>query len=154
MFGIPTASIYCNTLLANLNARSYIRGEALPHNVDVDLFANTSSSTRLSESVGMDGRHGNVDIVPSQVGSQSPSWFCCHWLIGRRSSTIENLEDHGGGEFDGYQAGRDVVGCVSLMGCPGRSSPCSLSYTTSLGYRYLLFAGSTRTYIFCRVFLA
>lgn len=26
VFGIPLSSVYCNTLLANLNARTYIRG--------------------------------------------------------------------------------------------------------------------------------
>ena len=81
---MPIPSLYCNTLLANLNVRSYLRGEALPHNVDMDLFANTSGSTRLSESVKADRLHENVGMVPSQVGFHSPSWFCCHVLIGGR----------------------------------------------------------------------
>jgi len=29
VFGIPLNSLYCNTVLANLNARAYIRGEAV-----------------------------------------------------------------------------------------------------------------------------
>ncbi|KAF8555070.1 hypothetical protein OG21DRAFT_954871 [Imleria badia] len=31
VFGIPLSSIYCNTLLANLNARTYIRGGTTPN---------------------------------------------------------------------------------------------------------------------------
>ncbi|KAG8221098.1 hypothetical protein J3R82DRAFT_2619, partial [Butyriboletus roseoflavus] len=54
VFGIPAASIYCNTFLANLNARSYIRGEALPHDDDVDLFA--SSASPLSDTIKTDRR--------------------------------------------------------------------------------------------------
>ena len=37
LFGIPLGSIYCNTLLANLNARSYIRGDPLVDHVAADL---------------------------------------------------------------------------------------------------------------------
>jgi len=37
VFGIPLSSLYCNTLLANLNARAYIRGETTTHNPDTDL---------------------------------------------------------------------------------------------------------------------
>jgi len=44
VFAFPLCSVYCNTLLANLNARAYIRGETTTtHNVDVDLFPNVTS---------------------------------------------------------------------------------------------------------------
>ncbi|KAI9566346.1 hypothetical protein HD554DRAFT_2174528 [Boletus coccyginus] len=42
VFGIPLSSLYCNTLLANLNARTYIRGEAVTHNVGSDLVTVSS----------------------------------------------------------------------------------------------------------------
>jgi len=32
VFGIPVCPLYCNTLLANLNARAYIQGEVNVHN--------------------------------------------------------------------------------------------------------------------------
>ncbi|KAF8555073.1 hypothetical protein OG21DRAFT_955594 [Imleria badia] len=37
LFGIPLGSIYCNTLLANLNARSYIRGDPVVDNIGAEL---------------------------------------------------------------------------------------------------------------------
>ncbi|KAH0836829.1 hypothetical protein J3R83DRAFT_8605, partial [Lanmaoa asiatica] len=46
VFGIPLCSVYCNTLLANLNARAYIRGEATTPNVGVDPF--TSPALQVS----------------------------------------------------------------------------------------------------------
>ena len=41
LFGIPLGSIYCNTLLANLNARSYIRGDAVVDNIGAELAMRT-----------------------------------------------------------------------------------------------------------------
>ncbi|KAN0088237.1 hypothetical protein V8E55_005294 [Tylopilus felleus] len=38
VFGIPICSIYCNTVLANLNARAYLRGDSTTNNIDLDLF--------------------------------------------------------------------------------------------------------------------
>ncbi|KAF8546536.1 hypothetical protein OG21DRAFT_1107881 [Imleria badia] len=43
VFSFPLCSVYCNTLLANLNGRAYIRGETTTHNVDVDIFTNVTS---------------------------------------------------------------------------------------------------------------
>jgi len=37
VFAVPLCSVYCNTLLANLNARGYIRGEMTTQNVDLQL---------------------------------------------------------------------------------------------------------------------
>ncbi|KAN0080021.1 hypothetical protein V8E55_009587 [Tylopilus felleus] len=37
VFSIPLSSVYCNTLLANLNARTYIRGDGTTHNASTDL---------------------------------------------------------------------------------------------------------------------
>ncbi|KAN0088217.1 hypothetical protein V8E55_005274 [Tylopilus felleus] len=39
VFAIPVCPIYCNTLLANLNARAYLRGEETAHDADMDLFS-------------------------------------------------------------------------------------------------------------------
>ncbi|KAN0088271.1 hypothetical protein V8E55_005328 [Tylopilus felleus] len=44
VFGLPLCSVYCNTLLANLNARSYIRGEIVTRNY-VDSRVPCGSST-------------------------------------------------------------------------------------------------------------
>lgn len=35
-FSIPLCTVYCNTVLANLNARQYIRNEMTRHSVDTD----------------------------------------------------------------------------------------------------------------------
>jgi hypothetical protein len=43
VFSFPLCSVYCNTLLANLNGRAYIRGETTTHNVDADIFTNVTS---------------------------------------------------------------------------------------------------------------
>lgn len=48
VFVIPICSVYCNTLLANLNARAYIRGEETVHDVDVDFKSFSSSSWRVA----------------------------------------------------------------------------------------------------------
>ncbi|KAI9567071.1 hypothetical protein HD554DRAFT_2039769 [Boletus coccyginus] len=56
VFVIPLCPVYCNTVLANLNARAYVRAEATRHsNGGVDLFAPTSpacDSTRDGKSRG------------------------------------------------------------------------------------------------------
>ena len=44
VFGIPLASLYCNTLLANLNARMYLRGEATTLQLNADAELGTVSS--------------------------------------------------------------------------------------------------------------
>ncbi|KAH0836833.1 hypothetical protein J3R83DRAFT_8610 [Lanmaoa asiatica] len=74
VFGIPLCSVYCNTLLANLNARAYIRGEATTPNVGVDPF--TSPALQVS-STKTDKQCGEAKIRPSghQVGFRGPSWF-------------------------------------------------------------------------------
>ncbi|KAF8448817.1 hypothetical protein L210DRAFT_2628303 [Boletus edulis BED1] len=55
VFVFPICSIYCNTLLANLNGRMYIRGEATTHNVDLDLF-NFNSAMPMSANTNGDNR--------------------------------------------------------------------------------------------------
>ncbi|KAG6372768.1 hypothetical protein JVT61DRAFT_7166 [Boletus reticuloceps] len=40
---IPLCAVYCNTLLANLNARAYVMGTETTFNVDLDLFSGPSS---------------------------------------------------------------------------------------------------------------
>jgi hypothetical protein len=36
VFATPLCSVYCNTVLANLNARQYIRSETTGHNIDTE----------------------------------------------------------------------------------------------------------------------
>ena len=43
VFAIPLSSLYCNTLLANLNARAYIRGEVVVSPVSDDTKADQQS---------------------------------------------------------------------------------------------------------------
>ncbi|KAH0830189.1 hypothetical protein J3R83DRAFT_1544 [Lanmaoa asiatica] len=44
VFDFPLCSIYCNTLLANLNARSYIKNQASTLNVGADLITDSRES--------------------------------------------------------------------------------------------------------------
>ena len=55
--------MYCNTLLANLNVRSYVRGDTVVHTVDADLFKSLSSP--VSDSTKTDKQHGEEEEVPS-----------------------------------------------------------------------------------------
>ena len=53
VFAIPLGSLYCNMVLANLNARLYIRGDATTHNTDGDLMmmsSPVSSGTKVDQS--------------------------------------------------------------------------------------------------------
>jgi len=72
MFSIPLCSVYCNTLLANLNAREYIRGEMTTRNVD-------SSANRLQVSGGCNITQQRGETEPIQMS--------------------EHLEHSGGMEF-------------------------------------------------------
>ncbi|KAN0088240.1 hypothetical protein V8E55_005297 [Tylopilus felleus] len=42
-FSFPLGSIYYNTVLGNLNARAYLRGDDTTNNVDLDLFRHSTS---------------------------------------------------------------------------------------------------------------
>ncbi|KAF8133371.1 hypothetical protein EV363DRAFT_1259064 [Boletus edulis] len=58
---IPLCAVYCNTLLANLNARAYVMGTETTYNVDVDLFSGPSS--RSPDTPQGDEQHGKTEIV-------------------------------------------------------------------------------------------
>ncbi|KAI9454600.1 hypothetical protein HD554DRAFT_2150087 [Boletus coccyginus] len=78
VFGFPLCSIYCNTLLANLNARAYIRGETATLHTDAGLH--TSSTSRAFDGTGGD-KHRASRVVSF-----------------RRSANL-NAEGHGGVTF-------------------------------------------------------
>ena len=63
VFAFPICSVYCNTLLANLNARAYLRSQETICNIGTDLF--TSSSSRVAEGTHNDEQHGPAMLVPS-----------------------------------------------------------------------------------------
>jgi hypothetical protein len=77
VFGFPLCSVYCNTLLANLNARTYIRGDTTAYNTEADLF--TSSTSRASDGT-KGGKHRSEPRVVS-------------------FRTSANVEGHGGVTF-------------------------------------------------------
>ncbi|KAI9454593.1 hypothetical protein HD554DRAFT_2150025 [Boletus coccyginus] len=68
VFSFSLCSIYCNTTLANLNARAYIRGETRAYNTDVDLFA--SSTLEMFDTTGCDKHRGGPRVVT--LGELSP----------------------------------------------------------------------------------
>ena len=49
VFAVPLCSVYTNTLLANLNARGYIRGEMTSQNVDLQLSGSCHFKTNPRE---------------------------------------------------------------------------------------------------------
>ncbi|KAF8448816.1 hypothetical protein L210DRAFT_3523197 [Boletus edulis BED1] len=59
MFAIPICSVYCNTLLANLNVRVYFRGKMMEHSVDL----------QVSEDRKTDAQSGETEVV--QKGERS-----------------------------------------------------------------------------------
>jgi hypothetical protein len=56
VFIIPLCPLYCNTLLANLNVRAYVRGEPTAHDAGGDLF--TSATSPMSNIPKIDKHHG------------------------------------------------------------------------------------------------
>ncbi|KAN0088218.1 hypothetical protein V8E55_005275 [Tylopilus felleus] len=60
VFSFPICSVYCNTLLANLNGRAYLRGE---ETVQMDMFK--TSSLRVPNSTSNDQQHGQVMLISS-----------------------------------------------------------------------------------------
>jgi hypothetical protein len=70
VFAIPLCSVYCNTLLANLNARGYIRGEMTTHNDDFQMSRGCKTNQQREET---ESTHTSVQHL--------------------------HLEDHGGEEF-------------------------------------------------------
>lgn len=60
VFGVPLCTVYCNTVLANLNARAYVRGET-SHVIGTDL--STSSSSGVSDNTGTDNQPGEMKLV-------------------------------------------------------------------------------------------
>ncbi|KAF8448818.1 hypothetical protein L210DRAFT_3523213 [Boletus edulis BED1] len=49
MFAIPLCSVYCNTLLANLNVRVYCRGKMMEHSVDLQASEDCKTDTQSGE---------------------------------------------------------------------------------------------------------
>ncbi|KAG9315406.1 hypothetical protein JVU11DRAFT_4556 [Chiua virens] len=60
---LPLCSVYCNTLLANLNVRAYIKGSGATHYIEMDLFSTTLP--RAYESMEADEQQEASLSVPS-----------------------------------------------------------------------------------------
>ena len=60
LFAFPLCSVYCNTLLANLNARGYIRGEMTIHNLNVD---SSTTNLRVSSGFNIDQQQGKPESI-------------------------------------------------------------------------------------------
>jgi len=90
IFGFPLCSVYCNTLLANLNARTYIRGETTTHHTDVELF--TISTSRASDTTKVDKyrrESGVVSLCPANVERHGSVTFS----VGNRPSPPATSEN-------------------------------------------------------------
>ena len=76
MPGLPLCSLYFNTLLANLNARTYIGG------------GETGNMIELPERAKTAEQRGVVKLVDSaqQVGFHSSNWYMDHELIRCRAN--------------------------------------------------------------------
>ena len=99
VFAFPLCSVYCNTLLANLNARAYIRGETTMHNTEADLF--TSSTSRAPNSTNAD-KHRSEPRVSFRMPGEfllSRLFNCHHGAYPMTMVTVANVEGHGGVTF-------------------------------------------------------
>jgi hypothetical protein len=73
VFAIPLSSLYCNTLLANLNVRVYIRGEATTHYPGGDLVM---MSLQLSgDTMAEQSRQTKLISSTHLVSVYDPSWL-------------------------------------------------------------------------------
>ena len=59
-------SLYCNTILANLNARAYLGGGETTNIVDVDLFTVTSFENTKTDKQPVNTTSGETTLVISQ----------------------------------------------------------------------------------------
>ena len=77
VFGIPLSSLYCNTLLANLNARAYIRGDAVTHSVGINLV---TVRLPVSDDTRADEQSGETEFISPahQVSFHDPNWLNRH----------------------------------------------------------------------------
>ncbi|KAG9313206.1 hypothetical protein JVU11DRAFT_6665 [Chiua virens] len=66
---IPLCSVYCNTLLANLNARAYIAGRETTQVIDMDLFS--ISVSQASESTAVVEQHEVLRFASSAKEDES-----------------------------------------------------------------------------------
>lgn len=113
VFSFPICSVYCNTLLANLNGRAYLRGE---ETVQMDMFK--TSSLRVPNSISNDQQHGQVMLISSapQVCLRSRlvlfSWAYLMMVV-----MTGCLEDHRGGEVPRGQPVHCSRGCVNVGIC-------------------------------------
>jgi hypothetical protein len=98
VFGIPLSSLYCNTLLANLNARAYIRGETTTHNPDTDLVI---MGLPGSGEIKAEDQSKETETKPISstrlVSVHDPSWLnpCVPMPI----VVVEDWKNHGGGDI-------------------------------------------------------
>ena len=98
VFGFPLCSVYCNTLLANLNARTYIRGETTTHHTDVDLFTTSTSISRAPDSPKVDKyrrESGLVSFCPGGFLSSKLSRSARHGAYPMTMVTVVIVERPG-----------------------------------------------------------
>ncbi|KAN0088260.1 hypothetical protein V8E55_005317 [Tylopilus felleus] len=86
VFAFPLCSVYCNTLLANLNARAYIRGETATPNVDVDLFA--SATSQGSVGIKGDQRVKMLSFRATPANTESHGMMCSPVIVDKPGSTM------------------------------------------------------------------
>ncbi|KAF8555074.1 hypothetical protein OG21DRAFT_1484163 [Imleria badia] len=91
VFAIPLASLYCNTLLANLNARTYIRGEAttLRDDVATELTIMSSPSSGNTK-VGNQSRETKPEVVSSTQMNIRKTTEVVTFMDADRVTTPEN----------------------------------------------------------------
>ena len=88
--GLPLCPLYCNTLLANLNARAYLGGGETSNVISMDLFASSRSQASKTTKTA---EQPKLVSSAKQVGFHSSNWYRYHGLI---ISMLGYLEDHGG----------------------------------------------------------
>ncbi|KAF8448800.1 hypothetical protein L210DRAFT_3500458 [Boletus edulis BED1] len=78
---IPLCSVYCNTLLANLNARAYVLGAGTTHNVDLDLFLGHASWVSGGTEGDKQGVEAGITFAANQMRIAPLSQLYNLWAV-------------------------------------------------------------------------
>ena len=108
---MPLCSLYCNTLLANLNARAYIGGGETRNIVDMDFFTSYNSRLENTQTDQQNNTSGEATLVISQqvcVPMQLVELSYAHQMV------VGSLEVYEG--CDGFWCEQNEIGeCMRLI---------------------------------------
>jgi hypothetical protein len=87
VFAFPLCSVYCNTLLANLNARSYIRGDPVVDNIGAELAMGSPGASSDPKTMI---QSGDIKFAPSPFMNIRKTTEAITFTDMDRSQTTQN----------------------------------------------------------------